>query len=171
MDPVRLPNVTTEDNAPAAAGSNPRVACNTWGRNVRTHMVAAMSKPSAAPTSMASVDPAKPVDAAREINDVIYVIGQTLGTGSGPIVVDRDVFVKDPALAKDVQISKNPSPTPTPTPTPAVTTTAAAATPAVTTTAAAANIPQTGDELPLMLITVCIIAAGAAMWLTHRRIA
>ena len=100
------------------------------------------------------------VDAAREINDVIYVIGQTLGTGSGPIVVDRDVFVKDPALAKDVQISKNPSPTPTPTPIPAV-----------TTTAAAANIPQTGDELPLMLITVCIIAAGAAMWLTHRRIA
>ena len=100
------------------------------------------------------------VDAAREINDVIYVIGQTLGTGSGPIVVDRDVFVKDPALAKDVQISKNPSPTPTPTPIPAV-----------TTTAAAANIPQTGDELPLTLITVCIIAAGVAMWLTHRRIA
>ena len=160
MDPVRLPNVTTEDNAPAAAGSNPRVACNTWGRNVRTHMVAAMSKPSAAPTSMASVDPAKPVDAAREINDVIYVIGQTLGTGSGPIVVDRDVFVKDPALAKDVQISKNPSPTPTPTPIPAV-----------TTTAAAANIPQTGDELPLTLITVCIITAGAAIWLAHRRIA
>ena len=28
------------------------------------------------------------------------------------------LFVKDPALAKDVQISKNPSPTPTPTPKP-----------------------------------------------------
>ena len=112
------------------------------------------------------------VDAAREIDDVIYVIGQTLGTGSGTVVVEKDDnWVKDPALAKDVQISKNPSPTPTPTPTPAVTTTAAAATPAVTTTAAAANIPQTGDELPLTLITVCIITAGAAIWLAHRRIA
>ena len=100
------------------------------------------------------------VDAAREINDVIYVIGQTLGTGSGPIVVFRDDWVKDPALARDVQISKNPSPTPTPSPTPAM-----------TTTAAATSIPQTGDELPLTLITVCIITAGAAIWLTHRRIA
>ncbi|MBR5950740.1 MAG: hypothetical protein IKZ87_04825, partial [Actinomycetaceae bacterium] len=100
------------------------------------------------------------VDAAREINGVIYVIGQTLGTGSGPIVVVSDDWVKDPALAKDVQISKNPSPTPTPTPTPAV-----------TTTAATANIPQTGDGLPLTLITVCIITAGAAIWLTHRRTA
>ena len=101
------------------------------------------------------------VDAAREIDDVIYVIGQTLGTGSGTVVVEKDDnWVKDPALAKDVQISKNPSPTPTPTPTPAV-----------TTTAAAANIPQTGDELPLTLITVCIITAGAAILLTHRRIA
>ena len=100
------------------------------------------------------------VDAAREIDDVIYVIGQTLGTGSGAIVEDGNDWVKDPALATDVQISKNPSPTPTPTPTPAV-----------TTTASAANIPQTGDELPLTLITVCIITAGAAILLTHRRIA
>ena len=97
----------------------------------------------------------------REINDVIYVIGQTLGTGSGTVVVNRDGdWVKDPALAQDVQISKNPSPTPTPSPTPAM-----------TTTAAATSIPQTGDELPLTLITVCIITAGAAIWLTHRRIA
>ena len=101
------------------------------------------------------------VDAAKENRYGIYVIGQTLGTGNGPIVVNRDGnWVKDPALAKDVQISKNPSPAPAPTPTPAE-----------DTTAAAANIPQTGDDLPLALITVCIITAGAAIWLAHRRIA